>query len=731
MAARPRNGLGRSGAMGEESPERRTAIEESERQAAVVTGIARIFREVLTCTTEEQLYHICLGVAEETTQSRFGFLGEINRRTGLLDSIVISDSGWDACRMENVSRHGERRLPVSLAIHGLYGRVIQDGKGLFTNDPSSHPDSIGTPDGHPPLTAFLGVPLVSAGATIGMVGLANREGGYTAAQLRSVEDLATAIVEAISRKRAERAFRLSEAKYRQLYEGMRDAFVSVDMDGWIQEYNEAYREMLGYEPGELSAFTYMDLTPSKWHVFQAEIIERQVLPRGYSDVYEKEYRRKNGTVVPVELRTILLRNEQGDPCGMWAILRDITERKRHERKIRWLNATLGRRVAERTEAIQVLHDVASVANQAQDAEQVIEYGLQRVAKYSGWIMAQSLMPAADNPEELTCVCFWPAEDDERFGQFRKMLAGMRFRRDEGLPGRVFAGGELVWTTDLRRDMLERRAVEAEKLGIRTAVGFPVLVGERVVAVLEFFSDRVIAPDMRITDVMADVGLQLGRVLERVEFEEHLLTIAEEVRQGIAQDLHDDVGQELTGLELKAATLAEMLAAAEGPAAGLAADIATAVERTHGKVRQLSQGLLPPELEEGLLVAALQRLAAATSTDSRIICTFECCDPGQVLDDRVAIHLYRIAQEAVSNAVRHSRATHVDISLEHENGLTVLRVRDNGMGLLAKEMRPGGMGLRTMRYRAGLIDAKLKVGPCPGGGTQVLCRLSTRKSMLKT
>ncbi len=103
---------------------------------------------------------------------------------------------------------------------------------------------------------------------------------------------------------------------------------------------------------------------------------------------------------------------------------------------------------------------------------------------------------------------------------------------------------------LRRDLIECRALVAEDLGLGTAVAFPVLVGEKVAAVMEFFSDRVIPSDNRMIDAMVGVGMQLGRVLERAAFEEHLLTIAEEIQQGIAQDLHDDIGQELTGLGLK-------------------------------------------------------------------------------------------------------------------------------------------------------------------------------------
>jgi PAS domain S-box-containing protein len=132
------------------------------------------------------------------------------------------------------------------------------------------------------------------------------------------------------RIRAETGWRESEAKYRRLYATMRDAFVSVDMDGNIQEFNTAFETMLGYSGDELRQLTYRDLTPEKWHAFEADIVEKQILKRGYSGVYEKEYRRKDGSLFPIDLRTILIRDSAGDPAGMWAIVRDISERKRAE-----------------------------------------------------------------------------------------------------------------------------------------------------------------------------------------------------------------------------------------------------------------------------------------------------------------------------------------------------------------------------------------------------------------
>jgi len=136
------------------------------------------------------------------------------------------------------------------------------------------------------------------------------------------------------RKHAEDVLTASEARYRKLYESMMDAFVCVDMDGRITEFNEVYYKMLGYEPAELRKLTYFDITPENWHAIEAEIIEKQAMARGYTDLYEKRYRRKDGTVFPIEITTYLIRDDQGNPNGLWGIIRDITDRKRAEETLR-------------------------------------------------------------------------------------------------------------------------------------------------------------------------------------------------------------------------------------------------------------------------------------------------------------------------------------------------------------------------------------------------------------
>jgi PAS domain S-box-containing protein len=118
--------------------------------------------------------------------------------------------------------------------------------------------------------------------------------------------------------------------YHHLLQGMMDGFIFVDMVGNIVETNKSYQDMLGYSEEELSHLTYKDLTPEKWHSIEQNIVEKQILPNGYSEIYEKEYRRKDGTIFPVELRAFLFKNDKDENEGMWAIVRDITRRDESE-----------------------------------------------------------------------------------------------------------------------------------------------------------------------------------------------------------------------------------------------------------------------------------------------------------------------------------------------------------------------------------------------------------------
>jgi PAS domain S-box-containing protein len=167
----------------------------------------------------------------------------------------------------------------------------------------------------------------------------------------------TALIRDITeRKQAEEKLKNSEVKYRRLHETMVDAYASVDMAGNILEANKSFIALLGYSMAELCQLSYKDLTPEKWYVFENQIIREQIIARGFSDVYEKEYRRKDGSIFPVEVRTFLTTDDHNQPVGMWAIVRDITERKEADHKIQQLNAELERRVIQRTAQLEAANE---------------------------------------------------------------------------------------------------------------------------------------------------------------------------------------------------------------------------------------------------------------------------------------------------------------------------------------------------------------------------------------
>ena len=189
------------------------------------------------------------------TGSEFGFINEMDT-DGLLHDVAKSELGWEQCLMYD--KTGHRRPPSVFAVHGLYGSVINNEKSFFTNDPQSHPDSIGIPDGHQPITSFLGVPLVQDGKTIGVIAVANHEGGYSCEQQEDLEAIAPAVVQALKRKKEEHERKLAEealSRERSLLESVMQAtdvmLVLLDPQFNFLWVNSAYAETCQLKPEEM------------------------------------------------------------------------------------------------------------------------------------------------------------------------------------------------------------------------------------------------------------------------------------------------------------------------------------------------------------------------------------------------------------------------------------------------------------------------------------------------
>lgn len=267
--------------------------------------------------------------------------------------------------------------------------------------------------------------------------------------------------------------------------------------------------------------------------------------------------------------------------------------------------------------------------------------------------------------------------------------------DEGLPTAVRDGS---W---------------AGETAIQTADGREIPTSQAVIAHRDRFGGL-----LYLSTILRD--LSPSRELER----ETNRAVVEE-QQRIGQELHDGVGQELTGLALMADMLQKRLRTISPPDATLATTMSTGLERVREDIRGLSRGLVPVEVDPEGLRSALQDLAASTGERSGVACSFRCIGRGVIADTTVATHLFRIAQESVGNALRHSRASAIEILLEEHGAQITLTVRDNGSGLPSDHARRGGLGLRIMQHRAGLVGGGVQLIQVPGGGTAVACTIPRR------
>jgi len=297
------------------------------RQNGLLQAINQVFEKALACESEEAVAVVCLNVGEELTGSKFGFIGKL-KEAGLFDTMAISNPGWDACKMP----HSEAGKSIKgVPLRGIDRATMRDGKSRIVNDPASHADRVGVPEGHPPITCFLGVPLKQGDKTIGMIALANKEGGYDPADQEAVEALSVAFVEALERKRAEKSLRMSEQRYRQLLRAVTSYTYTVHLEDGVPvstEHSPGCTATTGYPPERY------DSDPTLWismiHPDDREMVEQvvaRVLAGDEVPAIEHRILHKDGTTRWVQNTLVQHRNAAGQLVRYDGLVEDITDRK--------------------------------------------------------------------------------------------------------------------------------------------------------------------------------------------------------------------------------------------------------------------------------------------------------------------------------------------------------------------------------------------------------------------
>ena len=290
-------------------------------------------------------------------------------------------------------------------------------------------------------------------------------------------------------------------------ESISEGFFLYDSDDRMVLCNSRYRELFPgmadvYQPG--LEFERMLRTVIERGIV-ADAVER---PHEWMARRLAQHRNPGGPLLlQSDGRWIHVSERKTQDGGTVGVFTDVTELKRAEEALR-----------EKTEFLALNQVITAAANEAAGVESAIRIALDQVCAQARWPVGHAYMLVG---EELVTSRVWHLDDSERFETFRRVSEATRFGPGDGLPGRVLSSGKPAWITDVTKDRNFPRAQMATDLGVKGAFGFPVLVGKDVVAVLEFFSERVVEPHEALLDVAAQIGTQLGRVIERQRAEGQL------------------------------------------------------------------------------------------------------------------------------------------------------------------------------------------------------------------
>lgn len=485
---------------------------------------------------------------------------------------------------------------------------------------------------------------------------------YVAPLLDATQAIVGAIgvaVDVTERKEMEAALQQSERRFQTIFQQAGIGIVLSDLQGRILECNPAVSRILGYAPEELLQQHVQDFSHSE----DMEEDRRRLagLLAGDYDAYqmEKRYFRKGGGLVWSRLTVSRFPASGPPPRGVIGMFEDITAQKQAQEALR-------KSEAQYRTLLEGLHDGVYTLDLQGRFTFVNESIVKRSGRPREWFYARTFLEMI-RPEDRPRVL-------RNFEAVRRGEAVLPY--ELGYPS---ASGQEIW------------------IEVNTT---PLQDGAQIVGVLGVSRD--------LTD--------------RKRLEQELLEVSEGEQRRIGQDLHDGLGQQLTGISCLLQGLSERLAAQGLPEAQEVARTVQFLGQTITQTRDVARLLNPVELEEGGLTLALELLAERVANTAGISCTVTTEVPELRLDQSTTIHLYRIAQEAIQNALRHGKARSIQIRLCQDQSQLTLWIEDDGLGFAPAPQGPRapGMGLRIMECRARMLGGQLTLRPRDGGGTVVAC-----------
>lgn len=458
-------------------------------------------------------------------------------------------------------------------------------------------------------------------------------------------------------------------------------------------------------------------------------------------------------------------SEIQNPGGHFArwigVAGDIHERKEAEQA----RENFFHRLQAERALLSVQYAVVRALAECATLEEAAPRMLRAFCENIGWHVGE-LWRVEAATKRLHRVALWPRPEIDAEVLLEKTPL-LSFAKGEDVPGHVWAVRKPVWLPDVTQARIFRRKERARLSGLHAGFAFPILCGAEVLGVVEFFHQNVLKPQPALLKIVAAMGSQIGQFIERTSdraalrqseealqrandelearvrertlalqranrelsgeiarrnrLEREILEISEREQRRLGQDLHDSLCQELAATACLARALATRLHGRGITESKEVNQIAGHVNAAVARARNIARGLHPVEMDAHGLMIALQELTGQVNEE--IPCELRCAKPVPVHESELALNLYRIAQEAVNNALKHAQATRLVVELERVEEKLILTVTDDGRGMRrSRTSKKSGLGLHMMEYRARAIGASFSIQAQAPHGTRLTCVL---------